>query len=479
VEERRDKKRKRLDPEGGDSAAGERPVESEGEGNEEGGELTKSQIKNRAKKAKQAKKEGQKSELKIGVQGSEVTTEETGGSQVSAPVKKVNGTKTTESHAKVNRSEVSSTISEIELEKVEVNGVATTSEESATKTSASRKKVNGTKTNESRAKINGREIEPPIPTLPINSSASNIPVLAAAVLSTSSNVLPPASTHPSTTSPVPVLTNGIKSTPSNPRRSTSRSPSIAVISSPAPAVPSPTSMSELRARLTDRIAQSRIARKALGTKVPGAPQTREAILQARARRKALVQAKIKAKKATATQEEKTLESESSDEKVPMSGVSFGRVIVGTEEVDVARGEVKSVKKRKGPSDVKGRLAHLEAKEARLETLDPEKKKKAMENDRWHHALLAARGEKVKDNVSLLKKTISRKEKDKKKSKREWDDRLAKVEHDKEERQRKREENLAKRREEKGKKGKKVKGKKPIVKKKRPGFEGGRVKMGRK
>ena len=173
------------------------------------------------------------------------------------------------------------------------------------------------------------------------------------------------------------------------------------------------------------------------------------------------------------------EESSSEDEIEGSGLTFNRVISGGEEIDAGRGEIKTKKKVKGPSDPKTRLAQLDAKAERLAKMDPEKAERAKENDRWHHALLAARGEKVKDNPALLKKTISRREREKKKSKREWDERIAKVERDREDRQRKREENLAKRREEKGRKGRKVKVKKPVVKKKRPGFEGGRVKFGRK
>jgi hypothetical protein len=198
-----------------------------------------------------------------------------------------------------------------------------------------------------------------------------------------------------------------------------------------------------------------------------------------------VEAKIKAKKEQQKQKEETVvktedESSSSDDEIKESGVQFGRVLVQDTEIDAGKGEIKGAKKKKGPSDAKGRLNHLIAKEQRLAKMDPNKKEKAVENDRWHHALLSARGEKIKDDPSLLRKTIARREREKSKSKREWDTRIANVEKAKEDRQRKREENLAKRREEKGKKGKKaVKTKKPLIKKKRPGFEGGRVKFGRK
>jgi len=283
----------------------------------------------------------------------------------------------------------------------------------------------------------------------------------------------------------PALTNGIKSSPSSAQR-ISRSPSIPIVSSPVHEIPSPSTISELRARLNDRISQARAARKAVGAPVPGAPQTREAILEARARRKAIVEEKIRQKKEQLRKERENAtngpvkeEDSSSEDEIEGSGLAFSRVISGDAEIDAGRGEIKSPKKKKGASDPKSRLAHLDAKAERLAKMDPEKAKKAMENDKWHHALLAAKGEKVKDDPSLLRKTITRKEREKKKSKREWDERLAKVERDKEARQKKREENIAKRRDEKGKKGKKVKGKKPVVKKKRPGFEGGRVKFGRK
>ena len=175
------------------------------------------------------------------------------------------------------------------------------------------------------------------------------------------------------------------------------------------------------------------------------------------------------------------EEESGDDEIVESGLTFGRVNVANVEVDAGRGEVKLEKRKKGASDPKGLLNHLLAKQERLDKMDPANKAKAVENDRWHHALLAARGEKVRDDVGLLKKTIARKEREKKKSTKDWGERIWRVGKAKEDKQKKREDNLAKRREEKGKKGKKVvKGaKKPVIKKKRPGFEGGRMKIGRK
>jgi hypothetical protein len=87
---------------------------------------------------------------------------------------------------------------------------------------------------------------------------------------------------------------------------------------------------------------------------------------------------------------------------------------------------------------------------------------------WLNAKKRAHGEKVRDDTSLLKKALKRRESAKKKSEREWKERLEAVKKGKDARQQKREENLRKRREEKGNKGKKPAAGK---KKARPGFEG--------
>jgi len=90
---------------------------------------------------------------------------------------------------------------------------------------------------------------------------------------------------------------------------------------------------------------------------------------------------------------------------------------------------------------------------------------------WLAAKKRAQGEKVFDDVNLLKKSLKRQQKQKDKSKQEWKERLTNVDQGKAARQKKREENLKKRKEDKGQKGKK-KVKKPGKKvTKRPGFEG--------
>lgn len=87
---------------------------------------------------------------------------------------------------------------------------------------------------------------------------------------------------------------------------------------------------------------------------------------------------------------------------------------------------------------------------------------------------------VKDDEQLLKKTIKRKEQAKRKTKKEWSERLGVQKKFRGEKQKKRTENLKTRSSAKIEKrinrGKKVTGKKP---KKRPGFEGGPSKSAKK
>ena len=129
-------------------------------------------------------------------------------------------------------------------------------------------------------------------------------------------------------------------------------------------------------------------------------------------------------------------------------------------------------KPKGPSDPRTALLAAQKKQIRLNSLDENKKADIAEKDAWLNARKRAHGERIRDDTSLLKKTLKRKEKQKKKSSKEWNERLEGVKKSQDMKQKKREANIQRRKEEKGKKGgnsgaKKGKGK-PIA---RPGFEG--------
>jgi hypothetical protein len=151
--------------------------------------------------------------------------------------------------------------------------------------------------------------------------------------------------------------------------------------------------------------------------------------------------------------------------------NFGRVAwQDGQQLESTLSRFQDSKKKKGKSDAKTALDAAQKKQTRINGLDDSKRKDIEEKDLWLAAKKRAQGEKVFDDVNLLKKTLKRQEKQKSKSKQEWKERITSVTEGKEKKQKKREENLKKRRDEKGQKGKK-KVKKPGKKVKRPGFEG--------
>lgn len=247
----------------------------------------------------------------------------------------------------------------------------------------------------------------------------------------------------------------------------------------------PSDTTELRARLAAKIAALRAARKADGP--DGKPiRTREELIESR--RKKLAERKAHKKelrqKAKEAEDKKREEALASARNSPMLSFgspehdlnfSFGRVAFadGTQmSHDLSYTKDKNGKK-KGPMDPKGALAKVEAQKKRLAGLDDAKRKEVLEKETWLAARRKAEGEKVHNDESLLKKAVKRKEKAKKKSEKEWSDRVQGVQKAQKQRQQKREENIRKRKETKqaGKGGKKKGGGKSPAKKSRPGFEG--------
>ena len=149
--------------------------------------------------------------------------------------------------------------------------------------------------------------------------------------------------------------------------------------------------------------------------------------------------------------------------------SFGRVMFADgQHTDPTLTNIRDERKRQVVQDPAAALKTAESKKARLDSLDAEKRAELEEKDMWLNAKKRAHGERVRDDTSLLKKALKRKESAKKKSEREWRERLDAVRKGKDMKQSKREENLRKRREGKGGGGDK-KGKKKAAP--RPGFEG--------
>ncbi|KAJ2804478.1 hypothetical protein H4R20_002494 [Coemansia guatemalensis] len=200
----------------------------------------------------------------------------------------------------------------------------------------------------------------------------------------------------------------------------------------------PSSIGELRERLQARIQDLRQKRKA-----PEDDVSREALLEKRMkRRKSTKEAKAKAKQAGNTAREQVLGSKTpaahngSETEADGSGsvkdnIFFGRLTTGM------------IKKKKS-FNVKQQLAKVENKKkeiAELRKADSTKADKIEEKDKWNKALDLAKGEKVKDDSKLLRKTIRRNEQQKKKSSREWGERKEQVADKLKERATKRETNL--------------------------------------
>lgn len=256
------------------------------------------------------------------------------------------------------------------------------------------------------------------------------------------------------------------------------------ISSPKPRIPKLTSP-EKQERLRARIEELRAARKADDKPA----RSRQELLEQRRKKDEQRKANKKEQRRKAKEEEARRQDEqlrgsgsplNGDIFSPRSSLpppqtdnsySFSRLAFedGT-SADASLSQLKDPSKRKGPQDPKTALQAAQSKDARLAGYDADKRSSIEEKDRWISARKRAGGEKVRDDSSLLKKALKRREKDKNKSEKFWKEKEEGVVKGREMKQKRRETNLAKRREEKGGKGKKS-GPKKGGKKKRAGFEG--------
>jgi len=219
---------------------------------------------------------------------------------------------------------------------------------------------------------------------------------------------------------------------------------------------------ELQQRLRKRIDELRAARKADG--LNGKPaRNRQELIEAR-RQKA---EQRKTHKTELRQQAKEEEQRIKDEAMvrrfspggtgsllasPLSPVesntsvsnsySFGRIAFADgQQADHALSRLLDQPKRHGPQDPGTALKAAEAKKSRLSSFDPAKRAEIEEKDMWLNAKKRVHGEKVRDDTSLLKKALKRKESAKRKSEREWKERLEGVAKNKEVRQKQREENI--------------------------------------
>ncbi|KAJ1965138.1 hypothetical protein GGI12_000983 [Dipsacomyces acuminosporus] len=197
------------------------------------------------------------------------------------------------------------------------------------------------------------------------------------------------------------------------------------------------SISELRERLHERIGLLRAKRKA-----PEDDTSREKLLAKRRKKVEETKAKQKKKGAKAAQEQ-VLGS-----KTPggASGAGKANGSNGSEVKDsIFYGTLTTgAAKKKKSINAKQQLAKVENEQKELKELkmtDADKAAKLEEKNKWGKAFDLAKGEKVRDDPKLLRKTIRRAEQQKKKSSREWNDRKNAVEAKKKERADKREANI--------------------------------------
>ncbi|KAK6434444.1 hypothetical protein LTR95_009371 [Oleoguttula sp. CCFEE 5521] len=247
----------------------------------------------------------------------------------------------------------------------------------------------------------------------------------------------------------------------------------------------------LQERLRARIEELRAKRKADGPD-GNAPKSRQDLLDQRRKKEEQRKAHKKELRRKAKEEESRKQEErlrgsgsplSADIFSPRSpkpqetNFSFSRLAFddGT-AADPSLSGLVDAPRKKGPQDARGALLAAEGKAKRLASYDPTKQADIAEKDLWLNAKKRAHGERVRDDTSLLKKALKRKEKGKGKSEKEWDERKEAVVKGKEMKDKRREGNLQKRREGKGDKGKqggntKGGGAKKGKPKGRPGFEG--------
>ncbi|RMZ66009.1 60s ribosome biogenesis rrp14 [Pyrenophora seminiperda CCB06] len=248
----------------------------------------------------------------------------------------------------------------------------------------------------------------------------------------------------------------------------------------------PQSHENFRARLNAKLEAMRAARKADGP--DGRPaRNRAELIETRRKKEAERKAAKKAQRQEAKEDEARQQAEEQLARIRGGSGSpsifparspeternfnFGKIAWDGQQLDGNLSGFLENRKKKGKSDAKTALEAAQKKQARINAFDEDKRKDIQEKDLWLAAKKRAQGEKVFDDVNLLKKSLKRQQKQKDKSKQEWKERLTNVDQGKAAKQKKREENLKKRKEEKGQKGKKKAVKKPGKKVKRPGFEG--------
>ncbi|CAE6424731.1 unnamed protein product [Rhizoctonia solani] len=253
-----------------------------------------------------------------------------------------------------------------------------------------------------------------------------------------------------------------------------------------PAVPQPMpsyeSISTVRAKLHARIDGLKKDRGAL-TSEPG---SRDELLEEQRRKRGL----LREKRRQATRERKRNEEAGKQKKPavqdrakghqtkaqlivpdPVPGGSSSGTTNVTFSAVASSGGPSKAKKYATAADPRAALNQLASRNEKLSALPAEKREAIEERSRWEKAEIRAEGGKVHDDATRLKKAAKRKDKEKLKSKVEWNKRKEVLAANMAAKQKKRTDNIAQRNE---RRNDARKGVKPKAGKARPGFEGKRT-----
>lgn len=174
-------------------------------------------------------------------------------------------------------------------------------------------------------------------------------------------------------------------------------------------------------------------------------------LQNKIKRKKKIHEKTKGEKKTIDNIEKT------NEKISVNGIKNNKAKLVFNRINFL-GEETTVTPPSNSTNAKLALDEINTKKQIYDEMEKSgelsKARELKERDAWNNVLAKAEGVKVKDNVELLKKTIARKERQKKVSKTKWEERKDTLEKNKKEKQDKRSNNILKKKQEKKEKIKK-------------------------
>merc|ERR1712233_8218 len=204
--------------------------------------------------------------------------------------------------------------------------------------------------------------------------------------------------------------------------------------------------SELKEKFDAKLAEIRANQKRDLPRVPRTVEEQRIVSEKR-------KAERERKKAKKSKVKKIKDEAQSGSRSPAKEVKEenGKVIFN--KFDLVKDPVEAEKERiKKKIPIQIRLKQAEAKKARIEEMEetnPEKAKEMKEQKQWKDAMTRMKGEKVRDDAGLLKKSLKRMQQKKAASTKKWGERTEKVAQKMEARQQKRKENLKARGQKKG------------------------------